>query len=370
MKNFRPLAIVMACVVIAAGCGSLPRGSVERNEMLNSVDEGLPDVAVYPVNRAFLPIVETWPQTGGRPYSWIKRQRGPSHRIIAPGDTLALNIWDSGDNSLLTTPEQRVVPLTELLVSSSGTVFVPYLDEVYVLGQTPQAARQQIQDRLGELIPSAQVQLSMVSGRRNSVSLVGGVRMPGTYPLPDQDFTLLGLLSQGGGIDAGLSNPQIRLQRGGAVYGISAGRIYADPGLDTTLHGGDKIIVEEDKRYFLSLGAAGSQAPFTFARDNMSALDAMSEIGGISIGRADPQGILIFREYDSTALTAGQRGPRQQRVMFTLDLTNADGLFSARNFPIQSGDLVYVSESPLTKIQTIFRLIGEAFGAAATANSI
>lgn len=362
MKNV--WLIVWLCVGLLGltACTNLPRGAAERGEILDTSAEAVPDFAIYPVTRAFLPVLDTWPETGTRHYSWIGRQRGPADQIIAPGDELQLNIWDSGENSLLTTPEQKVVGLEKLVVSSSGTVFVPYLEELYVAGQTPQAARMQIQTKLSELIPSAQVQLSMVSGRRNSVSLVGGVATPGSYPLPDRDFTVLGLISLGGGIDPGLTNPQVRLQRGEAVYGMSADRLYDNPGLDTTLRGGDKVIVEEEERYFLSLGAAGTQAPFTFTKDSMSALDAMSSIGGISSRRADPQGILIFREYDSSALTAGQRGPRQTRVVFTVDLTNADGLFSARNFEIQSGDLVYVSESPITKVQTVFQLIGDIFG--------
>ena len=37
-------------------------------------------------------------------------------------------------------------------------------------------------------------------------------------------------------------------------------RLLADPSLDTTLRGGDKIYVEKDERYFLSLGATGREA--------------------------------------------------------------------------------------------------------------
>jgi polysaccharide biosynthesis/export protein len=52
-------------------------------------------------------------------------------------------------------------------------------------------------------------------------------------------------------------------------------------------------------------------------------------------------------------------------VVFTLDLTSADGLFSAGQFRIHSGDLVYATESPVTRAQTILSLIGSAFGVAA-----
>ena len=126
------------------------------------------------------------------------------------------------------------------------------------------------------------------------------------------------------------------------------------------------MIVEADDRYFLSLGATGTEAQIPFESSNVSALDAITKAGGISDTRGDPQGILILREYPSSAVAAGVRGPRQQRVVFTLDLTNADGLFSARNFPIHHKDLVLATESPITNARTVLQLVGSVFGVANT----
>jgi polysaccharide export outer membrane protein len=158
-----------------------------------------------------------------------------------------------------------------------------------------------------------------------------------------------------------LNNPQIRLMRRGQVYGISAKRVMTDPRLDTVLRAGDKVVIEEDPRYFLSLGAAANEALHPFPRDDLSALDAMSVIGGVSDSRADPKGILILREYPETALRNDGTGPHESRVVFVLDLTSADGLFSARKFPIRSGDLIYVTESAVTSTQTVFNLISSLF---------
>ena len=77
---------------------------------------------------------------------------------------------------------------------------------------------------------------------------------------------------------------------------------------------------------------------------------------------ADPKGILILRRYPETALRSDLSGPANTRMIFTIDLTSADGLFSAGEFLIRSGDLVYVTESPLTSVRTVFGLIGSVFG--------
>ena len=52
----------------------------------------------------------------------------------------------------------------------------------------------------------------------------------------------------------------------------------------------------------------------------------------------------------------GVTGPPQERVVFTIDLTSADGLFSAGKFMVQDGDLIYGTESALVPALTIVRL--------------
>jgi polysaccharide biosynthesis/export protein len=249
-------------------------------------------------------------------------------------------------------------------------IFMPYIGNQRVSGMSPQAARARLQRELEAIVPSAQVQLSMAAGRGNSVDLVGGVSSPGSYPMPDRSYTVLSLISAGGGVRPDLNNPQIRLMRQGSLFGTSITRLYSEPNLDTRLAGGDRVIVEGDRRYFLSLGAAGSQDQHPFPQDIVTALDAMAIIGGVSSSRADPEGILILREYPASALRAGERGPRQERVVFTLDLTTSDGLFSARNFRIHSGDLVLATESPVNSVQTVFGLVGGLFGLANTASRL
>jgi polysaccharide export outer membrane protein len=219
-----------------------------------------------------------------------------------------------------------------------------------------------LEERLVTVTPSAQVQLEVRESAGSTVSLVGGVRNPGSYPMPDQSFTVLSLIAQGGGVPENLVNPQIRLIRGDAVYGTSIDRLFDNPGLDTTLQPGDKVIVEEEERFFLSLGAAGSEDVHPFPRDRVTALEALSIIGGVADNRGNPQGILVLRTYPASAVRVDGTGPTHQRVVFTMDLTSADGLFSAGEFPIRSGDLVYATESPVTAAQTILSILGSSVG--------
>jgi len=352
----------MALTTLSA-CDSLPRGAAIQAEVVSSADVKANDFAVYPVTKSMLPVVAAWPRVGDIPSSgWISRARGPAGQVIAAGDRLSLTIWENSENSLLATPGQREVAMKEMAVSPDGTIFVPYLDRIYVSGMSQEVARETIQKQLSVINPAAQVQLAIASGRRNSVDLVGGVASPGTYPLPDQDYTVMNLISQGGGVPSAMRNPQVRLVRNSKNYVTSLATLYENPGMDTTLRGGDKLIVEPDKRYFLALGASGSEQNTYFEKDRVTALDAMAMIGGVNDQRGDPAAILVLRHYPSDAVKPNDAGPSNERVVFTLDLTKADGLFSAGEFQINPGDLVMVTESPVNSFQTAFRLVGQGLG--------
>jgi len=360
--------MLLLLAALALGGCNMPRGAALQAEVLATPaaadgQEVEPDFGVIPVTRDTLPQIVEWPGVGLGGHDWIRRQEQPASLLIAAGDLVNVTVWDTADNSLITGPGQRAVTLQAMQVSSSGEVFLPFVGDIRLAGMSAATARERIEERYSETIPSAQVQLSVEPGRANTANLVAGVASPGVYPLEDRDVTILSLLSLGGGVNPGLANPQVRLFRGSEVYGISLSRLYDDPDLDTTLTGGDRVIVEAESRAFLSLGAAGSEARHIFPHDVVTALDAITMIGGLNDGRADPQGLLILRDYQVNAVRGdGIAGPPKERMVFIIDLTSADGLFSAGNFRIMPGDLVYATESPLTVAQSVLGLIGNIFG--------
>lgn len=372
-------AVVLGLVLLVAACGNFPRGAGLQEEVLatdkdKTATDGTvieaAEFAVEPITKDSLGRYAQWPSVGKGSRGWIKRVDSPNSRMISPGDTLNVSIWNTEENGLLTHPGQRFVELPPAQVSSNGQIFLPYIGPVRVGGLSPERARTAIEAAYINVTPSAQVQLALSEGRQSTVSVVGGVDKAGPYPLADQDVTILDILAAAGGADPRFKNPQVRLQRGDRTYGISMDKLMHDTDLNTTLRGGDRVYVEEDDRYFLSLGAAGSKDQQFFPQDSVSALDALSIIGGLAAERANAQGILILRNYPAAAVRADGSGPSQERTIFTIDLTTADGLFSAGEFRINPGDLIYVTESPLIGTRNIFQIIGAAFGLASQANNL
>jgi polysaccharide export outer membrane protein len=367
----RHLLIVLALCVGAIGLSgcSLPRGAAIASEILSSQDDDAASYSVVSVGKANVADLAKWPHSHtGIHHGWLENHRGPASPVIRSGDRVNLMIWDSQENSLLTSETQKVVDMPGLTVSPSGTIFVPYLDEVVVRGMTPSDARRQIQSALEPIVPSAQVQLSHEAGKQNSVDLVSGVPKPGAYPLLDRNSTILSLIAQGGGISKDLRNPKVRLIRNGKTYETRAEALFSDANRNTVLRGGDTVIVREDDRYFTALGATGTEQLVYFDKDRITVVEALSMIGGLAEGRANLKGVLVLREYPSAALRTDGSGPDRAQVAFTFDLTSAEGLFAARKFQVTPLDTVLATESPVTAARTVLGLIGTTLGVARSVN--
>jgi polysaccharide export outer membrane protein len=359
------------CMCLAVSACSLPRGAALQGEILSDqeteTDGVASNFAVHMVDKNFLAEMSDWPSLTKK-RAWIKHRHEGRTPLIASGDRVSVQIWDSSENSLLTGEGQRVVAMNDIPVSPVGTIFLPYVGKVKISGMSEEAARNRIQSQAEDTIPLAQVVLQVRSGMERSANLVGGVGAPGVVPIPDPHTTMLNLLSMGGGVSPGMRNPQVSLVRRGRTYVTSLEKIYDHPNLDTIIKGGDRVIVQQDDRYFRALGATRGDALHYFTKESVTALDALAMMGGVESSEADLKGILIFRNYEPSHVRDG--GPEHERTVFVIDLTTADGTFSAGEFQIEPEDTVMVTESPVNSVRTIFSLVGSVFGLAANVNSV
>ncbi|WP_299547848.1 polysaccharide biosynthesis/export family protein [uncultured Tateyamaria sp.] len=349
-------------ITVVSAC-ALPRGAAIQGEVVRNQNNEDAAFSVVPITGENVSQLATWPATGWEGhYHWFSRNPGPKSNIIRPGDQIDLVIWDNQENSLLTGVEQQNVALEGITVSPDGSIFVPYIDDVHVSGSTPDAARRQIEEELSMVVPDPQVQLAISSGPDNSVDAVGGFSAPGTYPVPNRNYSILSLISAAGGVSPSLENPLVRVIRDGQSYGIRAGDLFKRPSANVILRGGDQIIAEEDDRYFVALGATGSETIVPFTKERINAIEALALVDGINDTRANPKGVLILRDYSADDLQSDGSGPAKTQVVFAIDLTSADALFAARKFNINPGDLVLATESTVTSIRTVFGLIGSVVG--------
>lgn len=359
-------SFLLSVTALSLTACSVPRGAPTRREVLGGTgrekDQGDPNFTLELVTSARLSLYPQWGESNGFARTdWPRGNAVPVDQRLAPGDQLTIRIWDAEETSLLTTAGAQFSDIQNVLVSAAGHVNLPYIDRVAVAGLSHDEARARLQERLTAITPSAQVQLTVLQGRRNSVDMLGGVATPGSYPLVERNLPLSSLISAAGGVLTSLENPQVQITRGTHVYRRPLQEILANPSNDPALQGGDRVLIEADPRSFTGLGAAGREQVIAFDSETVTALRAVSMMGGLADTRADPRGILVLRRYPLAAM-ARPTPPPDQRVVFSFDLTGADGLFSADSFPLQNGDIVLATQSPGTTTQRVLGMFGAFIG--------
>jgi polysaccharide export outer membrane protein len=363
MTNLSRRAFLAGSTAFALSACAVARDAPRKQEVLDGADQHDADFTLVEVTSDTLTETAHWPVNDPRPGGhWPQRGAGLTTQTFAPGDVLALRVWTAEETSLITRAGERYADIPDVVVSQSGHIQLPYVEEVHVSGLGPDAARTRIEEELRNIIPSAQVQITATTGRRNAVDMVDGVKAPGTYPLTERNLTLLNVLSAAGGVTDGLANPQVMITRGSTVYRMPYDDILENPAHDVALRGGDRVVVRADSRSFLALGATGSQNVIAFPTEELSALRAVSVMGGIADNRADPRGLLVLRRY-APSVVGRANGPAKAKVVFSFDLTKADRLFAADQFLLQDGDVVLATQAPATTTQRVLGLFGSFVGA-------
>ncbi|MBN8189060.1 MAG: polysaccharide biosynthesis/export family protein [Salipiger thiooxidans] len=358
-KRWVKTVALMAAVSVLASCG-LPRVGPNKNEIYagSVMREG--DAFVIAVNDRVTRATAIVPALG-----FTETFRNASvlgSDTIQPGDTLGLTIWENVDDGLLVAETANATALEEVQVDGSGFIFVPYAGRIKASGNSTEAVRRIITERLADQTPDPQVEVRRLAGDGSTVSLVGSVGGQGVYAIERPTRTLSAMLARAGGITIEPEIAQISVIRGARTERIWFQDLYANPGYDIALRGGDKILVEADTRSFTALGATGTQARVPFETQTLSAVEAIAQVGGLVPTSSDPTGVFIFR--NEPAEIANQVLGRSdlvgaQRIVYVLDLTKPNGMFMARDFVVRDQDLLYVTEAPFAQwSKTISALTG------------
>ena len=350
MKNVpfswvRPVAI-LAALTLAASCGLPKVGPNKRQIFAGSVQkEG--DAFIVSVNDRVTRATAVVPALGFS-QSFINAGRLTSD-TIRPGDVLGLTIWENVDDGLLASEATNATALEEVQVDSAGYIFVPYAGRLRASGNTPEQLRAEITKKLEDQTPDPQVQVRRVAGDGSTVSLTGAVGGQGVYAIERPTRTLSTMLARAGGVAIEPEIAQITVIRGKEQGKIWFQDLFNHPELDIALRGGDRILVESDSRSFTALGATSAQARVPFESQDLSALEAIAQVGGLISTTSDPTGVFIFR--NEPAEIANQVLGRDdlvgaQRMVYVLNLTQPNGLFIARDFVVRDEDTLYVTEAP------------------------
>ncbi len=294
--------------------------------------------------------------------------------IVNPGDRLSLQIFENvRDEPLLSSTGERISVLTEIEVGSDGNIFIPYAGQIRAAGLSIEQLRSGIAAELDSQTPDPQVLIARVTGDGVTVTVSGAVGQQGVFPIERSNRTLLAMLASAGGATIDPSIALVRVTRGAVSGQVWLSSLYSNPALDIALRSGDQIIVEADTRAYMAMGATGKQTRVPFEKAELTAIEAIAQVGGLSSELADPTGVFILRRESAEIarrLTGRTDLAGDQRVIYALDLSDPVNLFVANDFFIRDRDLIFVTEAPFVMWRKRLSAVTGAVGAANQLNDI
>jgi polysaccharide export outer membrane protein len=360
----RSIAIVLGLAV--AGCQAIPGDGPWLNDASSRSTEALPfDV----IDLTPTTVVAYRPAaTTDEPSSTSNLSAGVKV-AVAPGDVLKVRIFEPYEGSIFPTIQKPGADLGSQRVTEQGTIEVPYVGTVPVAGLDLRQIEHKITEMLAGKAQDPQVIVEFVADRTHTVMVSGDVKTPGRISLLEGVRTVVDAINRAGGVVSPAAQLQVVLRRQGQVIMTAQ---YSDllAGKDVAVQKGDEVVVRPNSRIFTVLGAVLKSGNVELTKPNLTLLEALGQVGGLSDERANKTGVFVFRMGDV------QTNPTARARVFRLDLNQPVSIFVAQQFGMQPQDVVYVTNAPLyeynkvlTAIYRTFSIVGVAKGSVTTSTT-
>lgn len=232
---------------------------------------------------AQIPIVPETPAVGSAAQP-APADTNASPQAAAPQPPLApiyanakLGVGDLIDVSVFGVPELT----TRVRISGSGDLYLPLIDYVHVAGLSTDEAQDMIQKRLedGGFVRSPHVSVFVSDSASQSVTVMGEVTHPGTYPAVG-DRRLFDLISAAGGLSDKAGRMVTIQHRDGQKVQVQLSiNLAEDDQSNIPVSPGDTIIVSRAGIVYV-IGDVGHPLGFRIEDNSLSVLKALALAGG------------------------------------------------------------------------------------------
>ena len=121
-----------------------------------------------------------------------RKQESATDYPIGPGDVIEISV-----------PGMEEIKVVSQRVTGEGTISLPFVGVIDASGMTDKTLREEIRRRLEtNYMRNPQISLFVKEFRSRQVAVIGAVQKPGLYNLASSADTVLGMISQAGGMTA------------------------------------------------------------------------------------------------------------------------------------------------------------------------
>lgn len=307
--------------------------------------------------------------------------------LIGAGDVIEISVWEAPPAALFGgavvearagAATTRVTTLPEQMVNARGEVNVPFAGKINVAGRSAAAVEADIVEKLKRKANQPQVLVRLVRNNTANVTVVGEITNSLRMPLTDRRERLLDALAAAGGVRQPVTKMTLQLTRGDQVRSMPLDVIIRDPKQNVVLQAGDVVTSLFQSQSFTVLGATGKNEEVSFEASGITLAQALGRAGGLQDQRADARGVFLFRFESPEAVDNGGKPLRttpegKVPVIYRVDMSDPGTFFVAQSFPVQSKDILFVSNAPAADLQKFLNIIGSVVGPAValqTANKL
>lgn len=351
----RPLLSLSLAALLGA-CATLPRdGPPARAVSAADAGYALVDLDAGVAERLRLAPV------GARGSLAAAEATGPVD-VIGIGDTLSIAVYEPGGGLFAGERDGGAGSgLPPVVVDRSGAVSVPFAGSVRVAGLTAPQAAEAVRRALAGRAANPQVVVSLTASPSNSVTVLGEVRTPGRAPLTVNGDRLLDVIAAAGGPSRAVDDIEVVLRRDDAVFSAPLSAVTTLRGENVRLAPGDEVNLTWRPRRFSTFGAVGQAAETDMGVGPVTLASALARAGGLNDAAADARSVLVFRfERPEAAAALGLTQaptPRGVPVVYRLDLAEPAGVFTAGQFLVEPGDVIYAPRAGAAEMRKFFEFV-------------
>lgn len=286
--------------------------------------------------------------------------------VVGPGDTLSVSIFEPsgtlfGGGSTEFGVRSASQNLPAIVVDDRGAITVPFGGRVNVAGLTTTEAEAAIRRALAGKVGNPQVVVSVAENSFNSVTVLGEVRQPGRAPLARNANRILDVIAATGGASRPVEDVVVNIQRDGQTFSAPLSVVTTSFGENVQLRRGDQINLVYRPRRYSTFGAVNAVADVQMEPGIVTLANMLSRVGGLDTNSANARSVLVFRfERDEIARALGVTQPSTPRgvpVVYRLNLEEGAGFFTAGNFVVEPGDILYVPRSGTAELRKFFEAV-------------
>jgi polysaccharide biosynthesis/export protein len=263
--------------------------------------------------------------------------RAPTY-ALGVGDLVTISVYGLPDLS----GQSRVRP--------NGTISLPLLEEVQVSGLTEDELQRRLAGMLQPYVRQPRVQVFIDEYRAHLVSIIGEVARPGGYPLRRNQYSILDLLTEAGGLTDKAGSKVVLIPSEHNPGAGGSGAFHRNPNQDDLefdideLYGdasrkplflpllpGDMVVIPKRGIYHVT-GEVKSPGEFPL-KSRMSVMGAIAAAGGLEYS-ADVAKVELIRNIG---------GNRQAVLSFDLEQV---ALKQGQDYDLRDGDIVRVPSQP------------------------